>query len=304
MARHGHVMRELVAAVLLGSAAPTALAAAGEPPASDVHWHIAPFPVGSYGSDVGLTLGAALFAYRHTRALGPMRDDMLSLRVDVATRGPREVVLSGSIVRPFGVPLLTRWDVALADDPTLPYWGEGAQLGGLSVPAGYGTPPEPYRSTAAARSWPGSSAARSVARSRGTSVAAGSRSRPHVPDRCRTIRSTDTLSARAPTCRSCPGSRSQFGPSTTGSSQAKILGNAELRAVLFRSHLLGNTQDWGMDVGVDAGRAQQPGYPPIHAESAVVGIRLVWSSAVIVRVQAGRVRGGETALYLSFGGLF
>jgi outer membrane protein assembly factor BamA len=88
------------------------------------------------------------------------------------------------------------------------------------------------------------------------------------------------------------------------SGEEKILGNAELRALLFRSHLLGNTQDWGLDVGLDAGRAQQRGYAPVHAESAVVGARLVWSSAVIVRVQAGRVRGGDTTLYLSFGEMF
>lgn len=402
MARHGHVMRGLVAAALLGSAAPIALAAAGDPPASDVHWHVAPFPVGSYGSDVGLTLGAALFAYRHTRALGPMRDDMLSLRVDIATRGPREVVLSGSIVRPFGVPLLTRWDVALADDPTLPYWGEGAQLGGLPVPTGYGTPPEPYRyhgrrafvaglirgplggpfawhlrgrwldldirsrgALLQASNPPGAAGGRvllgeiglmldtrdnEVAPHRGVLLEASAFSSPRLGSVSHYSFHGYTFGARAyapllpritlavralydrklagPGLGSGSGGTAvpfferslyegfNYGEGLGGGStvrgvarfrlsgEEKILGNAELRAVLFRSHLLGNTQDWGMDVGLDAGRAQQHGYAPVHAESAVAGLRLVWGSSVVVRVQAGRVRGGETAVYLSFGELF
>jgi hypothetical protein len=107
-------------------------------------WHFAGIPLASYASDVGLTLGGVLLFYK------PVKDhpnEMHSLNVGAsyATRGPRSIDAGASAVRIFGTSLQSLWNVHLGDDDRMPYWGEGARLGGLATPTGFGTPPEPYR---------------------------------------------------------------------------------------------------------------------------------------------------------------
>lgn len=107
-------------------------------------WRFAGFPLLSYGSDVGLQLGAALFLYRHLPER-PEEEDRLSLSLSYATKGPRSVDLEAGLRRLLGTSLRVRGRLRLADDRLMPYWGEGAGLGGLSTPPGAGAPPPPYR---------------------------------------------------------------------------------------------------------------------------------------------------------------
>ena len=107
-------------------------------------WHFAGVPAFSYGSDVGLSLGAEIFLYKPLRGHPDERDEF-TIGISYATRGPRAVDAGGSARRLFGTSLRTGLNVHVGDDPLSPYWGEGAQLGGLSVPPGFGSPPEPYR---------------------------------------------------------------------------------------------------------------------------------------------------------------
>lgn len=106
-------------------------------------WHFVGLPLVSYGSDVGLTLGGALFFYRDV-AHHPGLQQSSTLSLSWASRGPRNLDLGWGTPRLLG-PIEGRIHLHLSDDPRMPYWGEGAQLGGLSVPAGYGTPPPEYR---------------------------------------------------------------------------------------------------------------------------------------------------------------
>ncbi len=98
----------------------------------------------AYGSDVGLTVGAAAYLYR-VGDLRPERRDRLSLGVAYATRGPRFIEARWYDYRLLGTRARTAWDVRLADDNLAPYWGEGARLGGLPIAPGSGTPPPEYR---------------------------------------------------------------------------------------------------------------------------------------------------------------
>lgn len=123
----------------------------GEPPDQPVvealqveGWHFAGIPLAAYGSDVGLTLGGALFLYEPL-AEHPGEQRSITFGISYATRGPRSFDANLSFPRLLGTSLATQLNVHVADDDRMPYWGEGAQLGGLGVPTGFGTPPEPYR---------------------------------------------------------------------------------------------------------------------------------------------------------------
>ena len=122
--------------------------AAGEPtietPLELDRWHLAAFPIASYGSDVGLTVGAALFLYEPLLD-PPGKQDAITLSASYATRGPRQADGGWVHQRLFGWPVQFRINLHVGDDSLMPYWGEGAQLGGLAVPTGFGTPPPPYR---------------------------------------------------------------------------------------------------------------------------------------------------------------
>jgi hypothetical protein len=124
--------------------APTGDAPALESPLAVGPWHVAGFPIVSYGSDIGLDLGAALFLYRPSADRSVDRDK-LALSVSYATRGPRQADGDATVRRFLGAPLRLRANIHVADNPLMPYWGEGAQLGGLPTPAGFATPPPPYR---------------------------------------------------------------------------------------------------------------------------------------------------------------
>jgi hypothetical protein len=104
-------------------------------------WRFVGLPLVSYGSDVGLTLGAALFFYRD---LAPGLQASSTLSGSWASRGPRSFDLGMGTPRLLG-PIEGRINLHLADDARMPYWGEGARLGGLPVSPGYGTPPPEYR---------------------------------------------------------------------------------------------------------------------------------------------------------------
>jgi hypothetical protein len=107
-------------------------------------WHFAGIPLVAFASDVGLTLGAAVFFYRPIED-HPEARKMATLGFSYATRGPRSGDLTLGTQRLLGTPLQTSLNLHLGDDDRMPYWGEGARLGGLPTPAGFGTPPEPYR---------------------------------------------------------------------------------------------------------------------------------------------------------------
>ena len=68
----------------------------------------------------------------------PERRDRLSLGLAYSTRGPRFIEARWYDYRLFGTRAHTAWDVRLADDNSLRTRGEGARLGGLSVPAWLG----------------------------------------------------------------------------------------------------------------------------------------------------------------------
>jgi hypothetical protein len=370
------------------------------PPPVTPTWHFAALPLVSYGSDVGLTLGGALFLYRPL-AEHPSEHDTASLSLSYATRGPRSIDASSGFMRVFGTSLRTFLNVHVGDDDQMPYWGEGAQLGGLLIPSGYGSPPEPYRyhdrrlfltgilrgAIAGPLGWhlrarwidvdvaepsallassrpPGfrggrvalgevgllyDSRDREVNTRSGVFVSAAVFAAPqlagvsdfafhgydgairvYVP-----LGLGITLAARALYDRKLAGipergdplpavpffERSLYegisyneglgGAATIRgiaryrvAGDEKMLANVELRATLLTTHLASKMQEWGVDVGVDAGRAQQPGYPPIDGAGAVVGLRLIWDRAVLLRVEMGRARGGDNTLYISFGEQF
>jgi hypothetical protein len=86
--------------------------------------------------------------------------------------------------------------------------------------------------------------------------------------------------------------------------EEKMLANVQLRMSLLTTRLFSKTQEWGLSLGVDAGRATQPGFPAIEAAGATAGLRLVWDRAILFRVEVGRARGGENTLYVAFGEQF
>ncbi|HET9595546.1 MAG TPA: BamA/TamA family outer membrane protein [Anaeromyxobacteraceae bacterium] len=108
-------------------------------------WHWAGVPVVSYGSDVGLTLGGALFVYAPFSERPSEQRHSITVSLSYATRGPKSLDGGWTAKRLLGTSLSTMLNLHLSDDGQMPYWGEGAQLGGLSTPPGFGSPPEPYR---------------------------------------------------------------------------------------------------------------------------------------------------------------
>jgi hypothetical protein len=363
-------------------------------------WQFAGFPVVTYGSDIGLELGAALFLYRPVTSQALERDEA-ALNLTYATRGPREVDLDGGLRRLFGTSLRLRAKVDLADDPHMPYWGEGAGLGGLSVPAGYGTPPPPYRyhdrrlfaavvlrgaiagpfgwhararwlgvdvrapsALLAASAPPGAGGGhvalfeagllldtrdRELATRGGVFATLAGFAAPHLGSASEFVfHGYDaalrvylplwpgaTLAGRALydlKLAGVPGGASaraavpfferslyegeQFGEGLGGTATVrgiarfrlagdeKALANVQLRAHVFVSHLLGKLQEWGLELGVDAGRARQPGYSSVHGQGLSAGIRMIWDRSVLGRIDAARAPGGENTVYVSFGELF
>ncbi len=136
-----------VAALLLAGGATSALASGGDGDGSQRDagsWRFAGVPILSYGSDLGRQLGAALFLYRR-RPEQPPDEDRVSLSISYATKGPRSVDLDVAVRRLFGTSLRVEAKLRLADDRLMPYWGEGANLGGLTTPPGAGAPPPPFR---------------------------------------------------------------------------------------------------------------------------------------------------------------
>jgi hypothetical protein len=388
----------VLAALLL-----TSLAAAGtgaEAPAEPDGWRFAAIPMVSYGSDVGLTLGAGLFLYRPI-AEHPGEHQEASISLSYATRGPRSVDVGWGFRRLFGTRLRTRWNVHLADDALMPYWGEGAQLGGLPTPAGFGSPPPPFRyhdrrffaaailqgPIAGPFGWhlrarwlnvgvdepsallvtsqpPGvrggrvalgelglfyDTRDREVGTRSGWFVTAAAFAAPQLDGVSDfSFHGYDaavrvyvplvlgmTLAGRALYDRKIaglPGRRADaaavpffermlyegisynegLGGAATirgiaryrVAGEEKMLANVQLRMSLLTTRLFSKTQEWGLSLGVDAGRATQPGFPAIEAAGATAGLRLVWDRAILFRVEVGRARGGENTLYVAFGEQF
>ncbi|GEJ58110.1 BamA/TamA family outer membrane protein [Anaeromyxobacter diazotrophicus] len=378
---------------------------AGEPafeaPVEVDRWHFAGVPVASYASDVGLTVGAALFMYAPDPE-HPGEQDSLTLAASYATRGPRQADVAWVHQRLLGLPL--RWRLTLhgGDDALMPYWGEGAQLGGLEVPTGSGTPPAPYRyhdrrflaaatlrgpflggfgwhlrarfldvgvpepSALLARSAPPGARGGRVALfeagllydtrdhelspHRGLFVTAAAFAAPqlggvsdfsfhgydasaraYLPLLSRATLALRALydhklagvPSRADAARAVPfferslyeglayGEGLGGGGSVRGiarfrlSGDEKALGSAELRLDLFSTHLLGKLQEYGVDGGIDAGWARQPGWAAVDAAGLAAGLRLTWDHAILVRVEMGRaLGGGDETLYVSFGEQF
>jgi hypothetical protein len=371
-----------------------------EAPVQVEGWHFAGVPLVSYGSDVGLTLGGALFFYKPVPS-GEMH--AISIGASYATRGPKSLDVNFGFVRLLGTSLRTHLNLHLGDDDQMPYWGEGARLGGLDVPPGFGTPPEPYRyhdrrvyaavvlrggllgplgwhlrarwldvgvpeqsALLAASSPPGArggrvslgevgllwdSRDRELATRSGVfaTVAAfaapelsgvsdfafhgwNASARVYVP-----LWLGTTLAVRGlydDKISGVPRSASAheavpffermlyegitfndgFGSASTirgiaryrVSGDEKAMGNVQLRLNLFTSHLAGKPQDWGLDAGVDAGWARQPGFAPIRAAGVAAGFRFVWDRAILLRVEMGQAleRGGDQTLYVAFGEQF
>jgi hypothetical protein len=380
--------------------APSGSEPAVEAPVHIEGWHLAVFPIGAYGSDIGLKLGAALFFYRPLRDYPEERDE-LSLSLSYATRGPRQLDLAGGARHLFRTSVQVGWNLHLGDDQQMPYWGEGAQLGGLLTPPGFGSPPEPYRyhdrrlfaalllrgaivgplglhlrarwltvdvaepsellTTSAPPGVRGGRVAlgevgllidtrdRELGTRRGLFATVAAFAAPqlggvsdfsfhgydasvrfYVPlpfGATIALRGLyDRKIAGVPT-RSDPNPAVPFfermlfegirfdeglgGASTVRgiarfrlAGEEKMLANAELRVHVVTTNLFGKLQEWGLGVGIDAGRAWQPGYDAVHAESIAGGIRMVWDRAILARIEIGRTRGGENALYVSFGEMF
>src|SRR6266540_1907764 len=98
-------------------------------------WHFAGIPLAAYGSDVGLTLGGALFFYKPLPE-HPGELHAVSIGASYTTRGPSSLDVNLGFQRLLGTSLRTHWNLHLADDDQMPYWGEGARLGGLPTPTG------------------------------------------------------------------------------------------------------------------------------------------------------------------------
>jgi hypothetical protein len=83
-----------------------------------------------------------------------------------------------------------------------------------------------------------------------------------------------------------------------------MMANVQLRTTLFTTHWFEKSQEFGVDVGVDAGQARQPGYPWVTGAGAAVGLRVIWDRSVLLRVEMARARGGDGSLYVAFGEQF
>lgn len=390
----------------LSASEPEPVTAPGNQPAIDTTlevegWHFAAIPLVSYGSDTGWNLGGALFFYRPLPDHPELRQ-AFTLSLSYATRGPRALDATWSTPRLLGTPLRAFVNLHLATDPLMPYWGEGARLGGLATPPGFGTPPEPYRyhdvrafgamalrgpifralgwharvryvnvgvteqsALLAASSPPGSRGGRvalgevglildtrdrEIGTRRGAYVTAAAFAAPrlgglsdfafhgydaavrlYVP-----LWSGATLAMRGLYDRKIAGLPSpvsqsgavpfferalyegiSFGEGLGGAATVrgiaryrlagdeKMLANVQLRAMLFTTHLAGKSQEYGLDAGVDGGRARQPGHPAVDAAGAAVGFRFLWDGAILLRVEVARaLRGGDNAVYVSFGDQF
>jgi hypothetical protein len=114
-----------------------------EIPPGPLQLRIAFLPLVSYGSNVGLQLGAALLFYRSPAAGGPRRH-WLAVGASWATRGPRAVEVKGERFDIAGTTLRAFYQVKYGSDDQAPYWGEGARLAPGDEP-GAGTPPPAYR---------------------------------------------------------------------------------------------------------------------------------------------------------------
>jgi hypothetical protein len=117
--------------------------AGGEASSADPSLHLTPIPIVSYGSDIGLQLGGAAYLYQSDH--NGERGEWGSLALTYTTRGPRSIELKTELTRLRGTSLSTFLQGKVFLDTSAPYWGEGASLGGLSVPPGAGSPPDPYR---------------------------------------------------------------------------------------------------------------------------------------------------------------
>lgn len=370
-----------------------------ETPLGAGDWRFAGLPLAAYSSDVGLTLGAALFFYE-SRPGKPKQQRSFNVSVSYATRGPRALDAGAvwpGLVGPIGLSL----NLHLADDSRMPYWGEGAQLGGLGVPAGSGTPPLPYRyhdrriftslilrgpiagplgwhlrarflevdvaepsALLAASAPPGTGGGRvalgeiglyldtrdtPLGTHRGIFATAAGFAAPawsgvsdfafhgwnaavrvYVP-----LWAGATLALRGLYDRKLAGALGEEGPSAAVpffermlyeglgfdeglgggatirgiarfrvAGDEKMLASAGLRVQLFTLHPGGRSLEFGVEAGVDAGRATQPGYPAVEGAGAALGLRLLWDRAVLLRVQAARAREGDSTLYVSFGEQF
>lgn len=100
-------------------------------------------PAATYGSDVGVTLGAAGSLYRVTDV--PGRLERVTVSGTWASRGPRSLSVRWEAPRVGAIGWGLLVDLRLADDNREPYWGEGAGLGGAATAPGFGAPPDPYR---------------------------------------------------------------------------------------------------------------------------------------------------------------
>jgi hypothetical protein len=301
-----------------------------------------------------------------------------------------------------GTTLQASVNVHAADDDRMPYWGEGARLGGLDTPTGSGAPPSPYRyhdrrlfASAALRGgllgplgwhararWldvgvaeprallasarpPGTRGGRTalgeigllwdardreVGTRRGLFLAAAlfaapqirgvsdfafhgydATARAYVP-----LGLGTTLALRALYDRKMPGvprtasdveavpffERMLYeglafdegmGSAATirGIARYRISGDEkgarERAAPTRRPHddLAAKTQEWGLDVGVDAAWARQPGYAHVDAAGLAAGLRFIWDRTILLRVEMGRAfQGGERTLYVAFGEQF
>ncbi len=368
-----------------------------EAPGEVAGWRFAGAPLVSFASDVGLTVGGALFAYRPLSGFQD-ENDGASLSGSFSTRGPRSVDIGTDHRRLFRTTLRSNLNLHLGDDPHMPYWGEGAGLGGLPTPAGYGSPPEPYRyhdrrvfvaatlrlgivgpfgmhvrgrwldvgvpeqSALLARSAPPGarggrvalaeaglffdSRDREVNTARGLLAGVAAFAAPQVngfSDHAFhgydvTARLYLPLPLRATLAlrglydrkiAGLPGQRGERGAvpffermlyegsnyneglgggSTIRgiaryrvSGDEKLLGNVQLRLSLFDSHFFDKSQEYGLDLGLDAGWARQPGYPAVDGAGAGAGLRIVWDRAILLRVELAQARGGDRTLYVAFG---
>jgi hypothetical protein len=363
-------------------------------------WHFAGVPIASYGSDVGLTLGAALFFYKPIPGY-PNEQHSANISLSYATRGPRALDAGGSAQRLFGTPLRAFVNLHAADDPLMPYWGEGARLGGLPTPPGFGTPPEPYRyhdrrifaaailrgpifralgwhlrvrlldvdvaeqnALLAASAPPGARGGRvmlgevgllydtrdrEIGTRSGVFATAAAFAAPqlggvsdfafhgydahvrlYVPlwlgatlamrglydNKLAGVPSVGSKASAVPFFeRSLYEGLSYnegLGSAATirGIARYRIAGdekmmaNVQLRLNLFTTHFAAKTQEFGIDAGVDAGRASQPGFDAVDAAGVAVGLRFIWDRAILFRVEMGRARGGDNTLYVAFGEQF
>jgi len=373
-----------------------------EAPVDLAGWHFAGIPLVAFTSDIGLTLGAAVFFYKPVEG-HPESQRFATLGFSYATRGPRSADLTVGAQRILGTSLQTSLNIHVGDDDRMPYWGEGARLGGDPTPPGFGSPPVPYRyhdrrlftswtaranllgpvgfhvrarfldvdvaepSALLLASRPagvrGGRVAlgeagllydtrdRELGTRRGVFITAAAFAAPQLdgvsdfafhgydagvrfyvplwPGAALATRALyDHKIAGTPSRSSDPTAeavpffeRTQYeglsfneglgGYGTVRgiaryrlAGDEKLLGNVQLRVNVVTTHLAGKMQEWGLGAGVDAGWARQPGFEPVDAAGASVGLRFIWDRTILLRVEVARARGGDDALYVAFGEMF